>query len=141
MKSQILKISDAAAIALHTMGLLASRPGQSFRVADIARLLPVSENHLAKVLQRLLKEGLVRSLRGRGGGYALALDPARVTLLQVFEAIEGPLARQGCLLGAPVCRGQRCMLGPLLHSVEQEVREYLSTHRLSDIDNPFGGTS
>ena len=120
------------------MSLLAGQPDRSFCVTDIARALPVSSNHLAKVLQRLVKEGFVRSSRGRGGGFAMAVDPGEVTLLQVYEAIEGPLATQECLFGTPVCHRKECILGPLLHSVGTQVRDFLSSHRLADLNESSG---
>ncbi|MCF8044104.1 MAG: Rrf2 family transcriptional regulator, partial [Desulfarculaceae bacterium] len=72
---QLLKISEAASLALHTMGLLASRPGEQVPTRELAARLKVSEAHLAKVMQRLGRAGLVRSQRGPKGGFALERNP------------------------------------------------------------------
>ena len=53
--NSILKISEAASIAIHAMFILASTPDKLFSNKEIATMLDVSENHLAKVLQRLAK--------------------------------------------------------------------------------------
>ena len=79
--TNLLRISDAASLGLHTMGLLA---GRSTRLStqEIARSLGASEHHLAKVMQRLAKMGLVVSTRGPQGGFVLSRPPAEITLSQ-----------------------------------------------------------
>ena len=132
----LLKISEAASLALHTMGLLASRPGDRVSTRELAARLKVSEAHLAKVMQRLGRAGLVRSQRGPKGGFSLQRNPDEITLLEVYEATEGTLRKQRCLLGNPICNGN-CILGGLLENVGDEVREYFSTTRLSDLSDSF----
>ncbi|MCF8064724.1 MAG: Rrf2 family transcriptional regulator [Desulfarculaceae bacterium] len=133
---QLLKISEAASLALHTMGLLASRPGEQVPTRELAARLKVSEAHLAKVMQRLGRAGLVRSQRGPKGGFALERNPEDITLLEVYEATEGPLRERRCLLGKPMCNGN-CILGGLLERVGDEVRDYFSQTRLSDLKDTF----
>ena len=71
--ANVLRISEAATLALHTLALLASRPGVILSTHKIAKRLEASEAHLAKVLQRLARMGLVRSIRGARGGFVLEL--------------------------------------------------------------------
>jgi Rrf2 family protein len=130
--SNVLRISEAASLALHTMAYLAADPDGTHATREIACDLKVSEAHLAKVLQRLGRAGLVRSQRGPGGGFTLARRPEEITLLEVYEVTEGPLTTPDCLLGQPVCNGA-CILGGLLDAVGRQVRDYLSQTRLSDL--------
>lgn len=134
--TSVLKISEAASLALHTMVLLAARPGKTMSNRDIAGLLKVSEAHLAKVLQRLGRAGLVTSQRGPKGGFSLGRDSREISLLAVYEAVEGPLESKSCLLGKPVCGGA-CILGGLLHKVGSEVSDYFAQTRLSDLTFPM----
>jgi len=60
----ILKISDAASLAIHTMVLLATHPDETFSIPEIAAILKASQAHLAKVAQRLAKAGLVSAREG-----------------------------------------------------------------------------
>ena len=131
--SNLLRISEAASLALHTAALLAANRKQVLSTREIAAKLQVSEAHLSKVLQRLAKIGLVESTRGPKGGFRLNGTPEQITLLEVYEAIEGPLAPTSCLLGTPICNGQRCILGPLLVQVNRQVSEYLSGTTLSEL--------
>ncbi|NMC70348.1 MAG: Rrf2 family transcriptional regulator [Myxococcales bacterium] len=127
----ILAISDAASLALHTAGLLAADPARRRPARELAATLGVSQAHLAKVLQRLARAGLVHSVRGPAGGFVLRRPAGEVTLLEVYEAVMGPLRPSPCLLGRPTCSASGCVLGDLLRRVDADVRAYLSGTRLS----------
>ncbi len=127
-----LHISEAVSLALHAMVCLAAEPGTRRSARELAQALGASEAHLAKVLQRLGHEGLVLPLRGPKGGYALAKAPEEITLLAVYQAVEGLLDTRSCLLARPVCGGA-CILGGLLERVGREVAAYLGATRLSDL--------
>jgi Rrf2 family protein len=130
----VLKISEAASIAMHTVLMLASHGGEVLSNSHIASQLKVSENHLAKVLQRLVKVGMVSSVRGPKGGFSLSKDIGDITLLDVYEAIDGPLEMDNCLLKRPICGGgKNCVLGSLLSSVNRDVRKQLSGTKLSEL--------
>ena len=137
--SNALRVSEAASVGMHTMVLLAANPGRLMTTREVADTLGVSEAHLSKVLQRLARAGFVRSVRGPRGGFQLADAPDKISLLQVYEAIEGPLEEGNCLLGRPVCDGPNCILGRLLKSVNQEVRQYLAGAKLSELTEVFAG--
>jgi Rrf2 family protein len=129
--SGVLRVSEAASIALHTALLLASEPERTWSTGEVARRLGVSGAHLAKVLQRLTRVELVRSTRGPKGGFRLAKPARQIPLLTVYEAIEGPLGGRQCLLPKPVCKGC-CILGGLLSEVNETVRDRLTNLNLQD---------
>ena len=131
--SRVVRISEAASLGMHTMTLLAAKPDRRFTTHQVAGLLPISEAHLAKVLQRLARAGLVESTRGPHGGFSLARSPEQITLLEVYEAIEGPLEETACLLGLEKCMGTRCIFGDLLTDVNRRIRKYLATKKLSQL--------
>ncbi len=131
--SSLLRISDATSLAFHSIVLLAANPERPWPTAEIASALHASEAHLSKVLQRLAHHGLVRSTRGPGGGFALSRAADRITLLEVYEAVEGPLVASNCLLDTPVCGGAQCILGGLLEAVNRQVADYLSGTRVADL--------
>lgn len=135
--ANVLRISEAASLALHTVVMLAARPDRPVSTPEIASVFRVSEAHLAKVLQRLSRAGLVRSVRGPKGGFFLEREADELTLLDVYEAIEGPLPSSECLLGSPICGGEKCILGELLGSLNREVRDYLAGTTLSDLTGAF----
>ncbi len=129
------KLSEAASLAMHTMALLAAEPQKSRQTKEIASVLNASEAHLSKVLQRLTKTGLVRSIRGPKGGFLLGSKAGEATLLEVYETIDGPLPQNACLLGTPVCRGENCVLGGLLAVVNKQVHDHLANTRVRELAN------
>jgi Rrf2 family protein len=134
--SNLFKVSEAASIAIHGMILMAKNPGMPVSAKEIAAEMRASEAHLAKVLQRLGKARLVQSTRGPKGGFVLGKTSNRITLLDVYEAIEGPLETITCLLGKPICDGgKRCCMGGLLQTVGRQVRRHLAATKLSDLAN------
>ncbi len=136
--SNVIKVSEAASLALHTMVFLAKNNGQLASTKEIASTLQVSEAHLSKVLQRLVRVGLVKSTRGPKGGFELARGGDQITLLDVYESIDGPLGSTNCLLGTPTCGGNVCILGDLLKTVNKEVKEYLAGTKLNGLANVYG---
>jgi len=129
----IWKISDAASLAFHTMAHLASqKESRPVSAKEIATRYRVSEAHLSKVIQRLAHSGLVKTVRGPGGGVILSKSPDKITLLQVYEALEGPLPESNCMLGVPKCGRKSCILGDLLGSLNKQVREHLQGTKLSE---------
>jgi len=83
-------ISQALGYALHGLTRLSCEQGERMYAADIARSIGASESYLAKTFQSLAHAGLVTSVRGMKGGYALARPTGDITVREVIEAIEGP---------------------------------------------------
>jgi Rrf2 family protein len=123
---------------LHAMALLAANGRPANTTTEISTRLRASEAHLSKVLQRLAKAGLVASTRGPKGGYSLAKGPGEISLLDVYEAMDGPLAARECLLGEPICAGSQCIFGDLLGSVNAQVRQHLARTTLGDLTGLYG---
>jgi Rrf2 family protein len=134
----VLKISEAASMALHTMVVLAENPSRLVSTREIASTLQVSEAHLSKVLQRLARAGLVKSIRGPKGGFRLGKPSDQITLVDVYEVIEGPLKSNNCLFAKPICRSEPCILGGLLEGVSHQIRDYLTETKLSRLINAYG---
>jgi len=134
----MLRLSEAASLALHTMALLAGAPEKKVSAREIASALNASEAHLAKVLQRLARFGLVRSVRGPKGGFTLAKSSATISLLDIYESVEGPLEDKYCLRFPKGCSGDGCIFGHLLIDLSKHIRQYLSQTRLTDVAGVLG---
>ena len=115
------------------MTLLAANPKQPIPTREIASRFHVSETHLSKVLQRLAKAGLVKSTRGPKGGFVIGKPTSEITLLDVYESIEGPFVPCKCLLGVPVCGDNGCILDGLLETVDKQIRKHLVETKLSQL--------
>jgi Rrf2 family protein len=127
-------ISEAAAMALHTMVVLAGSSGMPLTARAIAENLSGSEAHLSKVLQRLARAGFVSSTRGPSGGFVLARPPQDIIMLEVLEAIDGPVGDVSCTQNPPVCDGKSCVFGQLVSMMNSQVQDYLGGIRLSELE-------
>jgi Rrf2 family protein len=131
--ADIIKISDATALALHSMVHLATDPAGQSTTAEIAEVFDVSRHHLAKVHQRLTKAGLINSNRGPSGGVSLGKKPAQITLLEIYEVMEGSMLCNPCLFGKDTCPRADCVLGVLLPGLARQVREYFDETTLAKL--------
>jgi Rrf2 family protein len=130
----ILRISDAANLAIHAMAHIArSKDKENHSVGEIATDQGVSEAHLSKVMQRLVKVGLLTSRRGPGGGFLLGRTPETITLLEILEAMDGPMSDNKCMLGRKKCLYGGCALGALLTHVNHQVRQFMASRNLTDL--------
>ncbi len=83
---------------------LARHFGQDRRKArEIAATMDVPQQYLAQVLAPFVRQGMVRAVAGREGGYELAVEPASLTLLDVVEIAEGPIESGECTLRGGPC--------------------------------------
>ena len=128
-----LKISEASSLAMHALGYLAYREDGPTTTREIAARFEMSEAHLSKVLQRLVRVDLLRSVRGPKGGFVLTRSAQSVSLLEVYEAIEGPLVPAQCLLSAAICDGDTCILGKIVVEANEMVRARLEQTSLQQV--------
>jgi Rrf2 family nitric oxide-sensitive transcriptional repressor len=125
MKTTILNISEAAAIALHAADYMACAPGRCSS-ATIAKDLGISYNHLAKVLQRLTHAGLVNPSRGPKGGFSLSPAGKKASVRDVLSAMDGLPELHACLMKARVCRHRGCMFGRFLEETNKRFETVLN---------------
>jgi Rrf2 family protein len=117
-------LNKASRFGLYALVSLARDPSALLTAGGIAGEFEISQNHVAKLLQQLTRAGLVHSVRGVGGGYQLARDPSTITMLEVVEALDGPLSNPctGCSLQSPVPCGQHdvaCAVHDVLGELNQ----------------------
>ena len=96
---------------------------------------------LQKVASDLRKAVLVNADRGKNGGYALAKEARYITLLEILEAIEGPLNVMPCLgngAGVSCARSKRCSIRPGLNFINQTIIKALSETTLADLTTNYG---
>ena len=130
----ILKISEAASLALHSMIFLMSGQEESRSTKEIAAALQGSESHLSKVLQRLSRVGILVSTRGPRGGFSVSEKGRDATLMEIYETIEGPFQVGHCIAGTPICGKKNCvLLGGLTDSISRQLRDRLTGIRVRDL--------
>jgi Rrf2 family protein len=127
--AKIFSMSEAASIAIHSMVLVA-RSENGINAVKIAEHTGFSKNHISKVAQRLVKDDLLKSVRGPSGGFTLKKPPAEITLLDIYESIEGPLEITDCPLVNEVCNFDQCLMGNVVNKMTVEFKRYLKEQTL-----------
>lgn len=94
----MLNLTKASGYGILALGYLDDQPEDTVvSTKEIAEVFRMPAELLAKVLQRLSKRDLLKAHQGRGGGYSLSRPIDTVSITEVIEAIEGPLAVSVCL--------------------------------------------
>ena len=97
-------LSGTAEYALRAVLYLAGQKGpEPVRVNEIAEALAAPKNYLSKILHQLAQAGVLRSSRGKQGGFMLATPPGRLTLLRIVHEFDQIPAKRDCLLGRSRC--------------------------------------
>lgn len=130
--SKILNISEAASIAIHSMALIAAS-GERLNVGMLAQRTSFSKNHIAKVLNQLVKNNFLLSERGPNGGFVLSRPAESINLLSVYESVEGSLDTPVCTMKCSLCEQSGCVFGGLSGKFQKEFREYLERKMVSDL--------
>lgn len=137
--SKAVKMSEACSIAIHAMVMLAANNKRPLSTKDIVSVISVSETHLQKVMQRLVRSGLADSARGPRGGFTLNEKNSACKLLDIYEAIDGPLYLSDCFLEKSVCGKKRCIFDKLLKHINRDFYKYLSSTGLKQLVKKNGG--
>ncbi|MBP8303672.1 MAG: Rrf2 family transcriptional regulator [Phycisphaerae bacterium] len=121
--------------AIRAMAHLAASYGKGpVSAAVIAADQEVSCALVSKVLQRLQKAGLVKSSMGARGGFELAREPRRTTLLEVIEAVQGKVSLNRCLVHGQACtRRKVCSVRPRLVRIQESLVETLDQTTLGEL--------
>jgi Rrf2 family protein len=130
-----LRFTSAADYAVRAMIHLACLPEERQVLRDeIAAAENIPSSFMAKILRSLVRGQLLRSARGVNGGFALARTPDEITLLEIVEAIEGPLNLTDCSTHAEGCtRGISCPAAPVWGAVQDNMRSILRATSLEDL--------
>ena len=129
---QITRAGEYGILGL--INLARRAPGETAMIEEVSQTEKIPKSFLAKIFQHLAKAGLVRSVRGAGGGFVLAMEPDQITALQVIEAIEGKIVFQRCLQEEPECEHfGGCALCGLFEQAQDGMKEVLMRTTLSDL--------
>lgn len=127
---RISKLADYACLIM--LGLLKNK--RILSAMDVSEQTGLNASTVQKVLKLLKKAHLVEALRGAQGGYSLVENRQPLTLLQVIEAIDGPIALTECAHPDKAChRSSQCISRAPWLVINQEVHNALSRLNLKDL--------
>ncbi|MEW6663180.1 MAG: RrF2 family transcriptional regulator [Bacillota bacterium] len=111
-------------------------PGEIATAKTIAQREEIPMRYLLKTIRSLVKAGIVRSYRGVDGGFALAKSPKDITLLDVVEAVEGPVRINRCLKDHEYCTKhwvKPCPVHRVLGGIQATLIRELGDHNFADL--------
>ncbi len=123
-----MKIKRETDYAIRCILYLAAQQDRVTMIDEIAKEMSVPRDFLAKIVQRLAKQGIIKSFRGIKGGFRLNREAGEINLLEVIEAVEGPVTMNDCAVDRRSCdRWNACPMHPVWVGVRDEVRSILKS--------------
>lgn len=132
-----MRLSTKGRYAVMAMADLAKRGGgeRAVTLAEIAQRQDISLPYLEQLFARLRRRGLVKSVRGPGGGYRLAKSASETAVGEIVDAVDEPLKAVRCSSGPVGCMpgGERCLTHDLWDDLGRHIEDYLSSVTLDDV--------
>jgi Rrf2 family protein len=125
---------------LRALCVLAQRYGKApVSAKEISELEEISPSYLEQLLAQLRRSGLIKGVRGPGGGFRLMKHPSRIKISEIVEALEGPFLVSRCLAPGNTPPDERCgrfktcPAVPLYKKLERDLTKVLESYKLSDM--------
>lgn len=129
-----MQLSKGFDYSVRCMVHLALAQGSGADLKSISRGQAVPQAYLAKIMRTLVKGGLVTSTLGRGGGYVLRRPPKEITLLQIYELMEGEINFMNCMGNEKSCSLSRlCPQRPVWGRLQRAVEDVFKETTLQDL--------
>ena len=130
-----LQLTRGGEYAIRAMTYLTKRPvGEISSLHEVGVEQDIPESFLAKIFQNLVHADLVVSQRGAHGGFSLARPAAAITVREVVEAIDGPIALNGCVLRPGDCRRSGdCRMHEVWVLAQERMMDVLDEVTLDDL--------
>jgi FeS assembly SUF system regulator len=134
----MFKLNRMTDYAIVVLGVLTQRKGQILAAAQLAELTGLNQPTVSKVLKILMAADLLETQRGTNGGYRLAWPAVAISLVQIVEAMEGPIVVNDCVDGAvvPCMASNCCCRSRNWNRVNRAIRNALSDVTLQDLVDP-----
>jgi Rrf2 family transcriptional regulator, iron-sulfur cluster assembly transcription factor len=130
-----LQLTRGGEYGIRAMSYLSKRPvGEISSLREVGVEQDIPESFLAKIFQNLVHAELVVSQRGAHGGFSLARPADQITVREVVEAIDGPIALNGCVLRPEDCRrSAECRMHEVWVLAQERMMDVLGEVTLADL--------
>jgi Rrf2 family nitric oxide-sensitive transcriptional repressor len=101
---------------------------------ELSSRLHISYNHLSKLIQRLRKEGLIKTIQGKSGGIFLLKNPSEIDLKMVVDLMDGPTMLSQCLGDVSACHlDAECKFKMALFNVQTKINDEMKKIKLEEL--------
>lgn len=129
-----MQVTKSLDYAVRSLTYMSHEPVARYSMKEISEHQHIPLNYLAKIMRRLVKKGLVRSMVGPDGGYSLRKHPREISLRDVYEAIEGEIRMVDCMEKDSVCfLHETCPQLPVWDRIQLSMIKILEGTTLEDM--------
>jgi Rrf2 family protein len=129
-----MKLTHAVSYGIHAIVHIASnKAGTPQASHDIARAHKIPERFLLKILKPMVSAGLLHSVKGPHGGYRLAKSPGQITLLEVIEAVDGPIRGRLAFTSSATSPAAQKKLEAVCVETAEKTKRILQSVKLSQL--------
>jgi len=130
----MLRLSTKGEYGVRAMYEIARVYPETITIKEISKAQSLSIPYLEQILNRLRRGGLVISIKGPGGGYVLSRMPEEISIIDILQELEGPLALTSCLNPEEGCaRIDGCVIHLLWKRLGEQIEGFLRTITLKDL--------
>lgn len=129
-----MKLTRAADIAINVLIVLTSKK-KRMNAKELARELCVPFNHLQKIIQRLNRGGIIRTVRGKGGGILLIKQPDQISMYDVIRHIEGPISLSDCTSDDRYCyhHKKKCNVQNVIEKAQKQMIDTFKNTTITEL--------
>jgi len=132
-----VKLTTKSRYAINALAeLLVYARSTPVRLKDISEKQNIELNYLEQIFRKLRLAGIVKSTRGRNGGYVYASDPTKISIKQIMDAVEEDLDATNCAGASSCFEGRQCSSHKLWDDLNHVVENYLSKIFINDLVEP-----
>jgi len=129
-----MRLSKTSEYALRILSFMINSDMQVFSARYLIESLDVPDKYLRRLMTDLSKNGFIKSMKGRDGGYVFAKNANKIYLSQVIDAVEGMDRYEGCILGFGDCSDNNpCSLHENYAPIKEQLIQFLSQTTISEL--------
>ena len=129
-----MRISRSTGYALLALGYIAKNQDQKIILSQtISKEYDIPLEYLLKILQQMVRAGILRSKRGPRGGFSLAQTPKKITMLKIIEAVDGPMSGQNTMFEAPAKGKFTNKIESVFNKAVNQAKAVFDKTKLSDL--------
>ena len=131
----MIRLSTRAKYAVRALlDLVLNSKDKPIFIKDIANRIGVSESYLENIFHKLQKAGILKSRKGKGGGFLLAKNPKNINVYEIIKISEGELLLSKCLSNKYSCdKEEFCITRELWGDASLLIKKYLSSVTIEDL--------
>ena len=127
--SKVINFSDAASIGIHSL-IVISKSENPLNAIKLSEKIGYSKHHIGKVMQRLVKDGFLKSYRGPTRGFKMKKNPQDIRIYDIYRSLEGEVDMGECPHDVHICPVDKCIRNELIVKLSQEFVTYLQSRTL-----------